>query len=1574
MTTSSYMPFDPGELQWPPTIAPIGGEKVGETQPSEVHTLGQGYDENTLCALARESARSFRRCETRALTSLLASKWKRANQAIGGAFRDLHGGRAGSARTADARFLSENSVLLRTSLTAVKAALDSGQELPQVVTPSGERVPRAYAVARSYISATKWRIDEKSLLAYLKGTQEDCQFTEAEIWTLGPLLLLVMLEDLGGILGKWNSRPEFDAAEEECGATDLVRSLRSLNDIEWKNMHEELSLTERILGEDPERAYSVMDVESRQAYRQTITELAARSSWSEAEIAREAVRLARVRKAETKGSLDERARERRSHVGYYLVGEGQEILKQAIGYRPRFREQLRKAVLRQPEWIYLSTIGLSTVIMSAIVLLLFATLLPGIWRFAALAVFLVPIMQCAVEVSNLLLTRLIAPTKLPRLDFSNGIPGDSRTLAAVPILLMNEEQVRQAVRDLEIRYLGNRDRNLYFALVTDLPDSTTPVDEKDALAEICSRLIDGLNSKYRKCGQGPFLHLHRLRSYNAVEGVWMGWERKRGKMLDLNNLLLGKADVFPVKSGDLSALGGIRYVITLDQDTQLPRDAAAKLVGALAHPLNRAVVDMDTNRVVEGYAILQPKVAINIKAKSRSRLAAICSGDIGLDLYTRAASDVYQDLFREGIYTGKGIYEVETFQRVLEDRLPCNAILSHDLIEGTYARAALISDVEVTDDYPSHISAYSRRKHRWVRGDWQIIWWLFPKVPDSSGRLVPNPLKLVARWQIADNLRRSLSEVALFALLLFGWLVLPTRALWWTAAALALMGLPIYLEFALSIAGAGRTLFTRMFWENTGSDLAAKHMRLACRLVLLFHQSLVTFDAVVRAIIRMTVTHKRLLEWETAAQSELGTGESNVVEAYLDWIPWAALLIVVNIAWLRPASLQIVLPVLVLWGASGAICEWLSQPTPTSEGTIRAEAFQGLHHMTLRNWRFFREFSTEEGRWLIPDAVQAEPTIVCETVSPTNLGLLLDSRLAAYDLGFLTLSEFVIATERTLDTMAKMPTWGGHFYNWYDVQTLAPKCPRFVSTIDNGNLVCSLWTLKQGCLELKRAPLLPTSLWKGVVAHLREIASLRAPDSREADDLQDEIRKLEQQMEPFAEGKSDNGNAVPAIVAAITKLAHRLNESETDEEIGWWAQELALRAQSLEETIRDFAPWRAPEFSAVGERAGIFDAGNIEELTLQTMPNIVARLDHQLATRLSHRDIDGREQAAVACLRAALSRTEALSSNLEKRLDSLAHAADCLADAHDFSVLYNERKGLLSIGYDVEASRLLECNCDLLASEARSAAFVAIAKGEIPQQTWVNLGRPGVSAGRMPALLSWTGTMFEYLMPSLWMKFYPNTLLARAAKYAVRAQKAFVEKEGIPWGISESSFAEYNPEGRYGYRAFGVPNLALSQADSKDAELVISPYSAFLALAVDPQGAAENLHEMEKRGWLGKYGFYDACDFTRNRMEEGQRGQIVKCWMAHHQGMSLVAAANALVAFSMQRRFHAQPIVAATERLLQENPRNVTLTERAGSPELEWLEAWSVSRENIFRRTLSAVRTGLILPSDGQIQELPHGD
>ena len=1001
----------------------------------------------------------------------------------------------------------------------------------------------------------------------------------------------------------------------------------------------------------------------------------------------------------------------------------------------------------------------------------------------------------------------------------------------------------------------------------------------------------------------------------------MGWERKRGKLLDFNNLLLGAGDNFPVKVGDLSILPNVRYVISLDLDTQLPRDAARRLVGAIAHPLNKAVVDPETNTVVEGYGILQPRVDISIQSANRSRLAAILSSDAGFDIYTRAVSDVYQDLFGEGSFTGKGIYEVKAFQQVLEHRFPCNTILSHDMIEGAYARAGLVSDIEVVDDYPSHMSAFSRRKHRWVRGDWQIIFWLLPRVPDFFGKMARNPLSIISRWKILDNLRRSLTEMAMFVMLLCGWLFFPKHALYWTAVTLAILALPTYTQFALTIARAKRALLTATFWKNLGADFGVSQANLFMRVACLCHQSLITIDAVVRSIVRMTVTHERLLEWETSAEAEEQTQKKSPVEVYLEITPWLAFFVGLFLAVDRPESFMVALPLLVLWGISKPIVQWLSLPSRNGDKKLEAGDEDLLRRSALRTWRLFREFSTAEENWLIPDIVQEPASLIVHRVSTTNLGLLLDSRLAAMDLGFLTLPEFVGDTEKTFESVDRMPKLNGQLYNWYDTRTLEAVKPRFISSVDNGNLVCCLWTLKQGCLGAVNEPLFSAQVWRGVADHLDTLEELLRLER--ADERLSLVQQLRQRVKELGASPANWAEALPGIERDVVALEKKLSESGSD--IAWWAHELCLRITHLQSLFYDFAPWLTPQFAKYVDTRDVQNIIRSERLTLESLPRICAALDLKLAVMLEDKDSGGEMRSALHLLRSAILRTKDIAASLAKRLTTVAAKADSLAKSLDFASLFDTKKKALSVGYQVEEERLAPYYYDLLPSEARAATFVAIAKGEIPQDSWLSLERRFTSYEDERVLLSWTGTMFEYLMPMLWMKTYPNTILDQTTQAAVRVQRKFAEGKSIPWGISESSCSKLSVDGHYHYQAFGVPALAINQEKPED--LVISPYSTFLALLADKKVATENIGKLETMGILGRYGFYEAVDFTASRLKPGSAFEIVRCWLAHHQGMSLMAVANVLCNASSQRRFHAEPAVAATERLLHEKAPRMPILE-----------------------------------------------
>jgi cyclic beta-1,2-glucan synthetase len=1457
---------------------------------------------------------------------VLATKWDEAKDSIEANSQILRNVvAAGRKLQGDAEILLANSNLLRQALQETERAVEKADELPQVECGEWPSLPRAYAAAASYLQAVQYEFDENTFEQYFTAMQESVPFKMVELWQVRSFAQLVLLESVGALAeqvpGSLSSSPATPPEDEEKenaaeyfgvpSLATLITSLRRVGGLDWNKLFERVNAIEQILRQDPCDAYAHMNFESRDTYRQRIAQLAKRSSATEQEVARKALELAGVLHC----SSNERVKERQSHVGYYLVGDGRKHLESAIGYRPTLIERARTFIKRWPDFSYVLSIeALTLALMAGVV---FAGHVKS-YSLLVMALFLLPAAECAVALVNLLATSLFPPSPLPKLDFSSGVPAEFTTMVVVPTLLTSEAQVKRAVRDLEVRFLANRDRNLHFALLTDPPDAAQQFDDKDKLADQCARLIDALNAKYAAEEKGSFFLFHRHRSYNEPEGVWMGWERKRGKLLDFNKLLLGTSDNFPVKSGNMAVLPRVKYVITLDADTQLPRDTAHKLVGAIAHPLNRAVLDTATNTVIDGYGILQPRVDISIQSANRSRFAAIFSSDAGFDIYTRAVSDVYQDLFGEGSFTGKGIYEVAAFQQVVEHRFPCNTILSHDMIEGGYARAGLVSDIEVVDDYPSHMSAFSRRKHRWVRGDWQIIFWLLPRVPDFFGNMVPNPLSIISRWKILDNLRRSLTEIATFVMFLAGWFFLPGKALYWTLATLAVIALPTYCQFAMSILRAGRGLFTGIFWKNFVADLGIAQANLFLRIANLCHQSLVTVDAVVRSIVRMTVTHERLLEWETAAEAEMNSQKKSPIETYLEITPWLSLGVGLLLAALRPESFVVALPLLVLWVLSKPIGQWLNLPADTGETPMQAQDESLLRQSALRTWRLFREYSTSEENWLVPDLVQDPASLIVHRISTTNLGLLLNSRLAAADLGFSTVPEFLTDTERTFDSIDRLPRFeNGQMFNWYDNRTLEACKPRFISAVDNGNLVCALWTIKQGCLGAVNEPIFRPELWRGLCDHLDTIEDVLKAENADAS-LVEIVQDLQLRAKALGETPAAWSQVLMGFERDVVALEKRLSSEGIKSEAVWWTHELRLRIVNLESLLYDFAPWLQPQFAKFGPDLG----GRLQKLSLESLPRLCNALDRKICRMLEERDATVETRSALQLLRSAIIRSTNVSKSITTRLERLAARADALAKSLDFNFFFDPKKKLLFTGYNVEESCFTPSHYDLLASEARASTFVAIAKGNIPQEAWLAMDRPMTSYEGEHLLLSWTGTMFEYLMPLLWMKTYPNTLLDETTQGAVRSQQKYAELKSIPWGISEASCSKINAAGHYHYEAFGVPGLAVSRDLSRD--LVVSPYSTFLSLLVDREGALANIRKMKDLGFLGSYGFFESADFTASRLKPGDKFEVVRCWLAHHQGMSLMSVANILCNSSSRRRFHAEPMVAATERLLHEKPLRTT--------------------------------------------------
>ncbi|MEO8520939.1 MAG: glucoamylase family protein [Acidobacteriota bacterium] len=1100
----------------------------------------------------------------------------------------------------------------------------------------------------------------------------------------------------------------------------------------------------------------------------------------------------------------------------------------------------------------------------------------------------------------------------------DGVPESDRTMVVVPAIVDSVPRLTALFDDLEVRFLGNRDACLHFALLSDFTDADEAArdGEADVLAAACRR-VDELNECH---GADRFYFFHRERRWNPGEGRWMGWERKRGKLAEFNRLLRGATDTsFSVTHGDASRLRLIRYVITLDSDTQLPMDAARDLVGTLSHPLNRPRFDPARARVTEGYGVLQPRVGVNVVSANRTAFAKVFSGHVGIDPYTTAVSDIYQDLFHEGSYVGKGIYDVDAFEAALANRVPENALLSHDLFEGFYARAGLVTDIHLVDDYPGQYLAYAARQHRWVRGDWQIIRWLWRTVPDGLRHPVRNALPAVARWKILDNLRRSLLAPALMILLAAGWTILPGSALIWTVLAVAVLAFPAYVQVARSLSSRVRGVPLSQHVAAERDHLVTSARQSLLSATFLAHQSWLMTDAIVRTIWRLLISRRRRLEWMSAdlvARQDFSAAEV----ARRMWAgPVLAAAAGVLVAVVSPVHLSLALPLIALWAGSPWIAYVTGRPLTHARVSIDAAERAALRKIARRTWRFFEDLSQAADHWLIPDNYQEDrDDVVAHRTSPTNVGLQLVSTLAAYDLGYVNFSGAVGRLEPAFATLQTLPRYRGHFYNWYDTLTLEPLIPAYISTVDSGNLAGYLLTLRSGlAMAIEHDPIIDGRVLSGVedVVSLCEEAAAAGLLPRQVTGsraLKKEIAELRVHLLERPLTWTGWRTLLGRLGERLSALGVLLRDIEEGADPG--------RAGSFTEALN----WLDSAAVAMAERLTDLDRlGSWADLlerpdapVMAPAPGIsVAGLIRWTDDVLSQGTADG-------ALREVVERTRVEANAIADRSARIGAAADSFLEQTEFGFLFSPTRQLFSIGFSVTDGRLDASYYDTLASEARLASFVAIALGQIPHGHWFKLGRSLTPTGTARALLSWSASMFEYFMPLLVMRAYPGTLLDETYTAVVSRQIQYGAQRGVPWGVSESAYNAQDLERNYQYRAFGVPGLGLKRGLGDD--LVIAPYASMLAAPLVPKEVLRNLERLTREGMSGTYGFYEAIDYTPERNPPGRPpGTVLPTYMAHHQGMSLVALDNALHDSPMQLRFHADPRIQAADLLLQERIPNI---------------------------------------------------
>lgn len=1298
-------------------------------------------------------------------------------------------------------------------------------------------------------------------------------------------------------------------ASDQVSVGNAITSMRSINTIDWNIFFRQSSRVETILASDPGEVYAKMNDASRDQCRHAVEELARRSERSETEVAAATLELAAA-------SCDE-CEDYRAHVGYYLIDDGRPELYQKLRYTPRFDVRLREFVSRFPTLFYLGalmplTLGLAAVAWAALAgahspLWLRALLFPGM-LFAA--------SEIAIAIVNAAIVTLTPPRVLPKFEFESGIPEQCSTLVVVPTLIDSQKGLTRLLEELEVRSLANADEHLYFALLTDFPDANA--EEMPGDAEILERARIGIEELNEGRDSPRFFLFHRKRLFEPRERRFMGWERKRGKLSEFNRLLRGAADTsFVLATAPHELLLRVRYVITLDTDTELPLGVARRLVATLAHPLNRPWVDPKTQRVRRGHALIQPRVGTSPMSARQSIFARLAAGPPGIDPYTTAVSDVYQDFFGEGSFVGKGIYDVDAFQAVMAGRVPDGQLLSHDLFESIYARAALASDIEVLDEQPASYSVAAGRQHRWTRGDWQLLPWLLPRVPGKPKRR-PYDFRAFDAWRVFDNLRRSLLAPTLVLLSVATWLTGGFSAAW--AGSLLLVSVfvvPVVGRLTFAFARAG----SQLDWlGGLGGDLRSNSQQAFLSLVFLLDQALISADAIVRALYRQLVSRKGMLEWTSMRDATDQRSDSVRRVPRLLLASGLALATLLTVLVISPPVLLVAAPILLLWVGAPWIAVWVSriEPRVAAEpwGPEEATAFRRIARKT---WRFFDQFVGELDHHLPPDNFQEEPRgMIAHRTSPTNIGLYLLSVAAARDLGFISLHEAIERWSHTLRTVERLEKREGHILNWYDTETLTPLEPRYVSTVDSGNLAGYLWTISSACEDALHAPILSERVFQATLDALHLACEAR----EEGQSSPDLVRALElgRVLEKAEADRASQPHRLAALLLRTSRevepVFSRQSDSSGAPEWLYWLEVAGLTLRQAELDLKERLPhllWFAS--FAEAEASGPRDHDTLRKfecLLHQTASprGLVTRFDEIMA--LGQKALDVHAHHFEECL----IRAKRMAEEKMEEIEAVSELSERLADEMDFSFLYDEERALFSIGYNVTGARLDNSHYDLLASEARLASLVGIAKGDIPVKHWFRLGRLRAKYASTPGLLSWSGSMFEYLMPLLVTRSYPDTLLDQTCHAVIERQIEHARSFSVPWGISEAAYNVMDLGMNYQYRAFGVPGLGLKPGLGED--LVVAPYATALAALVRAQAAARNFEALRLAGLEGRFGFYESVDYTPSRLPPSKTRVIVKAFMAHHQGMTLVALSNLLSDFAMQRRFHSDPRIKACALLLEE--------------------------------------------------------
>ena len=1438
-----------------------------------------------------------------------------------------------------AEWLLDNFHLIEAQLKEVHEGLPTSyfQSLPVLLDEPLAGLPRVYGVAWAFVAHTDGAFDKGLLTHYLCAYQETRELKLSEMWALPTTLRVVLIENLrrlaermvankaaievanlccddldsfdqgtlnqllallelrgvgrvflaqmaqrlrklrtiedGGFPAphqEWlrNALPDLadtqaqqaaDMAADNLSVSNAVTSLRAIGDADWPGIIARTSTLMRLMLTST--VFQAEDGGTRDKTLHELEKLARRKGCSEIQVANALLEL--VNAAPTPDSVE-------SVPGYWLQGAGRAALMQALCLQDPLTSPWRALARRAALPLYLTAqIGGALGVVTWLILRHGATGTVAdvpVWLTLLVGgLMLFPASEAIVAVVNRLISESARPLHLPRLAFYDGIPPEHRALVAIPAMLTSEKAAEELAHRLHLHYLANPERYAQFALLTDWGDADTQhLASDELLLNSVTQKIRVLNSRYpaRAFDAPRFLVLHRHRRFSESEQRWIGWERKRGKLEQLVAALAGRSITGFIDLGLESLIApATPYIVTLDSDTQMPPGRLRELVGIAAHPLNQPRLDSSGQFVASGYGILQPRVATPLPAPGDfTPYHWLFAGQCGVDPYSAASSEVYQDLFGEGTFTGKGLLNVGAMQATIAGRLPQSQVLSHDLLEGSMARCATVTDITLIEDAPFHADVAASRVHRWMRGDWQLLPFLL------------NPwhfrLRAINRWKMVDNLRRSLvapMSLALVLLALDGRVVPP-----WVALALviaAFSGGPMLGALA-GFSSSRYHLARRHFYREAGIDLARAVLGGLWLGAQLLQMALRSVDAIVRAVYRTFVSRRHLLQWTTAATAQAKAQTGLVAAARAHWsLPLDAALLFAALYARGTTYPLLALALCLVWGAS-PIWTWIvSQSRRTQDKAVLPLAVQWhLEGIARDTWRYFERCVVAGDNHLPPDNLQTFPhDTVAHRTSPTNIGLYLLSVASARQFGWIGTQELTARMEATLATLLKLQRHRGHFLNWYDTQTCAPLLPLYVSTVDSGNLTGHLLAVAQACLELSKAP------------HDQD-ASARA------------ISASHRRLAPFLALKASHRIDGP--------IAHLLAMKDP---LALCQQDIEAFGQALQDADEELAQLCPPE-----AESAIPDP--------ETPGAEIAWLlaDHLKTLRSAWQDTQALWSPNSSGTRKTVSRLERLSSDFET-----------LAWQADYGFLYGRKRHLLHIGYRIAEQQLDAGFYDLLASESRLTSLLAIARGDVPVRHWAALGRLYLVKGADIGLQSWSGSMFEYLMPGLILEEPYGSVLGEACQTALQEQIDFAHARQVPWGISESAYAGRDHTLAYQYAPQGVARLALRRTPPD--ELVVAPYATALAAQISPVRASDNFAALERLGARAQYGFLESLDFTPSRQSGMQRFTPVCTFMAHHQGMSIVALANVLLGGVAQRWGMATAHIEAVSSLLHERvPREVS--------------------------------------------------